>query len=229
MEKSESTQIHSGHRQRMTESYLMAGADAFSDVQMLEYLLGFSIPRKDTNPIAHKLLDEYGDLGRVMEIPIEQLMKTGGIGKRTAVLIHFVGDFYLRAQRAHLESGKCFNTTSRLGKYMTTWFGALREEHAVLMCLDAQCRMLDCREVSVGTINSVNLPYRKIVEIALNANATSVVLAHNHTNDANMPSHEDVTYTVGLKEALELFNITLADHFVINGKLYFSMHNAKMY
>ena len=229
MSQKQSAEVHSGHRQRMLDTYLSAGADAFSDVQLLEFLLGYSIARKNTNEIAHRLLAEYGDLTQIMETPVEQLVKTVGIGARTAALLHFVGDYYLRAQRSHHENGKSFTTTAMLGTYLTTWFGPLREEHAVIMCLDASCRMLACREISVGTVNSVNLPYRKVVEIALNANATSVVLAHNHTNDSTMPSHEDIAYTVSLKEALELFNIALADHFVISGNLYFSMRNAKLF
>ncbi len=228
MDRKNDNQMHSGHRQRMMESYLKTGAAGFSDVQLLEFLLAFAIPRRDTNPIAHKLLDEYGDLYRIMEAPVEQLMKLDGIGERSAVLLHFVGEYYLRAQRASKENEKCFKKTDALGKYLTTWFGALREEHAVLMCLDANCRMLDCREICVGTVNQVNLPYRRVVEVALNVNATSVVLAHNHTNGGIYPSREDIVFTEGLKNALDMFGIALADHFVIHGEDYFSMHTSRM-
>ena len=228
MEKVDNKSVHTGHRKRMLETYLSAGADGFSDVQLLEFLLSYSIARKDTNPIAHRLLEEYGDLARIMEIPIKQLMNTCGIGERTAALLHFVGDYYLRARRSHEENTQRFDDARKIGNYLVTWFGALREEHAVVMCLDANCRLLDCREVSSGSVNSLNLPYRKVVELALLNNATSVIIAHNHTNDSTLPSREDVIFTEGLRDALHLFNIILADHYVINGDSYFSMAASKM-
>ena len=62
-----SQSIHTGHRQRMKERFLSEGLDHFTDIQVLELILFYCIPQKDTNPIAHALLNHFGSLSQVLE------------------------------------------------------------------------------------------------------------------------------------------------------------------
>lgn len=215
--------IHAGHRQRMQECFLKNGIDGFSDVEILEYLLSFSISRKDTNPIAHRLLQEFGVLHRVLEAQIQQLTRVEGIGLRTACMIRFVFELWNRTEQSRFRSEQFFRTGRAIGEYLVSKMSAYREERAFLMCLDAQCRLLDFREIARGTVNRVNLPYRKVVETALAANATTVILAHNHPNGSLIPSAEDISYTRELMNTLRLMDVTLADHFVVTERSYASM------
>ena len=187
--------IHAGHRQRMLESYLRTGLEGFSDVEALELLLGYAISRRDVNPIAHVLLQEFGDLSRVLNAPIAQLTKVHGVGERTAALIHLVAQLWSRGELSRYGNSVYLRSIGEIGSYLSPKTVGLQEERAWLLSLDAKCKVIECREICRGSVNAVNVPFRRLVETALLANATSVILAHNHTTGSMIPSVEDVEYT----------------------------------
>ena len=221
--------IHSGHRARMLESYLSAGIDSLSDVEALELLLGYAISRRDVNPLAHRLLNEFGSLHRVFEAPVEKLQLVSGIGPRTAALIRLASELWGRCERSRLTDQVFLRNTGEIGRYLVAQNDGAGEERAWLLSLDARCRVIECRELCRGAVNSVNLPFRRVVEAALLAKATSVVLAHNHTSGTLLPSLEDVTYTRQIAQALELVDVTLIDHFVLGDRNYISMKASGMF
>ena len=104
----------------------------------------------------------------------------------------------------------------------------MREERAWLLSLDAKCKLIECRELCRGAVNAVNLPFRKLVEAALLANASSVVLAHNHTTGTMIPSLEDVEFTRDARRALQLVDVILNDHFILCDGSYLSMRASHM-
>lgn len=221
--------IHDGHRERMWERYLREGLDNFSQVQVLELLLFFVIKRRDTNPIAHKLLERFGTLSQVLEAPIEELQKVEGVGPESAKLLHFttaVGRYYM-VNRAMQNT--VLSTTEKCGQYLVPYFHGRRNETVYLLCLDAKCKLLACREVSEGSVNSASVSPRKVVEIALAANATTVVLAHNHPSGIAVPSAEDVQTTYRVAAALDAVEITLADHIIVSDGDFTSMVQSEYY
>ncbi len=220
--------LHEGHRRRMLESYLAGGVGAFSDYEVLEFLLSYALSRRDVNPLAHRLLEEFGDLHRVFSAPISQLQRVSGVGPRTAALLHLVYELWSRCETNRLSNQRFLRSTQEIGQYLTARNDGKREERAWLLSLDARCRLLDCRELCRGAVNAVNLPYRKVVEAALLANATSVVLAHSHTNGSMLPSLEDIEYTRGVRHALELVDVILADHMILSERSYLSMKASSM-
>ena len=220
--------IHDGHRGRMLQIYLKNGADGFSDVQLLEFLLGYCLPRGDVNPLAHRLLDELGGLHKVFGAPIELLTRVKGVNPRTAAFLQIIPALWNRCEQSKICAEQTIRSVQDAGRYLLSKIGAYREERAFLMSLDGRRRLLDFRELTRGQVNSVNLPYRKLVEAALMANATSVILAHNHTCGPSLPSREDISYTQGAAELLKTLNIRLADHILVTGQNYFSMRLSGM-
>ena len=215
--------IHEGHRQRLKERFLSSGLDTFTDVQVLELALFYCIPRKDTNPIAHALLEHFGSLSQVLEASVEELQKVPGIGENTALYLSMltqIGRYYLvdRTQRE-----KILNTVDKCGAYLVPYFFGRSVETVFLLCLDAKCKVLCCREVGEGSVNSAGISVRKIVETALGVNATTVVLAHNHPSGLALPSAEDVQTTRRVAAALNAVEIQLADHIVVADGDYVSM------
>lgn len=207
--------IHDGHRQRMKERFLQEGLDHFSDYQVLELLLFYAVPRKDTNPLAHALIDHFGSLSQVLEAPVEELEKVEGIGANAATLLKLateLGRYYMvnRSTRHTI-----LQTITECGEYLKPFFFGRRNETVFLLCLDAKCKVLCCREVGEGSVNSANVPIRRIVEIALGANATSVVLAHNHPSGLAFPSGEDVATTRRVAAALSTVDVKLVDHIIV--------------
>lgn len=206
---------HDGHRQRLKERFLLEGLDNFNELQVLELLLFYVIPRQDTNPLAHRLLDQFGTLSQVLEAPLEELEKVPGIGKNAAAFLHLIREAGRYYQVSRTKQEKILNTTEKCTRYLTSVFMGRRNETVFLLCLDAKCKLLCCREIAEGSVNSASISTRRIIEIALGVNATSVVLAHNHPSGLAIPSGEDVHTTHRIASALQTVEITLADHVIV--------------
>ena len=221
--------IHTGHRQRLKERFLKEGLDQFEDLYVLELLLYYCIPQKDTNPIAHALLDHFGSLTAVFAATPEELQKVPGIGKNAATfltLIPQVGRYY---QVKRTEPGRILHTIDQCGNYLTSYFYGRENETVFLLCLDAKCKVLGCKLVGEGSVNSANIPIRRVVEIALNTNATTVILAHNHPSGLAIPSDDDIQTTLRLAKAMDAVEITLADHIVVAEDDFVSMAQSGYY
>lgn len=217
------TSIHKGHRERLKNRFLENGLDRFTDIQVLELLLFYVIPRRDTNPIAHALLNRFGSLAQVLEAPVEELKKVDGIGQEAAAFLHLIpeaGRYYMVDKTMQ---SKVLRTIEQCGEYLMPFFFGRKVETVFLLCLDAKCKVLCCKEVGEGSVNSAGLSIRKIVETALAANATSVVLAHNHPSGIAIPSTDDKQTTRQLAVALRAVDIHLVDHIVVADDDYVSM------
>lgn len=221
--------IHEGHRQRLKDRFRREGLDNFDELYVLELLLFYCIPRKDTNPIAHRLLDQFGSLTAVLEASPEELEKVEGINKSASTflsLITQVGRYY-QVRRA--EPGDILRTSDQCGNYLMPYFFGRDTETVFLLCLDAKCKVICCKKVGEGNVNSANIPIRRVVEMALSANATSVVLAHNHPSGLALPSADDIQTTLRVAAALETVEITLADHIVVCGDDFISMAQSQYF
>ncbi len=216
--------IHDGHRQRLKNRFLSEGLDNFEELQVLELLLFYCIPRQDTNPVAHRLLEHFGSFAQVMEAAPEELKKVPGIGDSVATylsLLTAAGRYYgVKQQNADVN---ILSDLESCGKYLTPYFRSRRNETVFLLCLDAKCKVLCCKEVGEGSVNSAAVPIRRIVETALGVNATTVILAHNHPSGIAIPSGEDIQTTQRVAAALNTVDIILADHIVVADEDFTSM------
>ena len=215
--------IHKGHRERLKQRFLEDGLDNFTDIQVLELLLFYAIPRSDTNPIAHALLDRFGSLSQVLEADVEELKKVPGIKDHAASLLALVIDLCRYYQVNCAQQTEILTTLDACGKYLVPRFFGRTKETVFLLCLDAKCKVLCCKELGEGTVNATSISVRKVVETALNANATTVILAHNHPSGVALPSNEDVVTTRRIAAALQAVEIYLADHIVVADGDYVSM------
>jgi DNA repair protein RadC len=207
--------MHTGHRQRLKQQFLKNGLDGFTDFQVLELLLFYCIPRVDTNPIAHRLIEHFGGLDQVLDAKPEELMQVEGIGEHAATfltLITAAGRYY---QIKRSENTKILTTVEACGRYLLPFFHGRTNETVFLLCLDAKCKVIACEKVGEGSVNSASVPIRRIVELALANHATSVVLAHNHPSGIAVPSSEDVVSTRRTASALAAVDIILVDHIII--------------
>lgn len=221
--------IHKGHRQRLKDRFLKEGLDNFEELYVLELLLFYCIPQVDTNPIAHALLDHFGSLPGVLEATPEELQKVPGVGANAATflsLIPQVGRYY-QVKRA--APGAILSTIKQCGDYLIPYFYGREHETVFLLCLDAKCKVLGCKFVGEGSVNSASIPIRRVVEIALNTNATTVVLAHNHPSGLALPSTDDVQTTLQLARAMDAVEITLADHIVVADNDFVSLSQSGYY
>lgn len=218
--------IHDGHRERVKNRFRKEGLDNFDEIHVLELALFYCVARKDTNPLAHALLDHFGSLTQVMEAPVEELVKVPGIGENTATFISLLREVSRYYQTRKSTESKPLTNIKECAKYLIPHFFGRRDETVFLLCLDAKCNVLCCRKVGEGSVNSASVPIRRIVEMALAVNATSVVLAHNHPSGIAQPSGEDVATTGRLFIALDAVGVELTDHLVIAGDHYESVRQS---
>ncbi|MDR0838316.1 MAG: DNA repair protein RadC [Oscillospiraceae bacterium] len=205
---------HGGHRARLKNRFTQHGLDNFDDHTVLELLLFHAVPRGDTNPVAHALLARFGSLADVFDAPLDELVKTPGVGEASAVLIKLIPQISRRYLISRTASDKILSSSRRAGEYILTYFFGERDEVVYLVCLDAKCKVLGCRLMFRGSVNSASVNVRKLVETALSFNSTSVILAHNHTSGVAVPSDEDKATTQRIADALSAVDIALADHIV---------------
>lgn len=220
---------HSNHRKRLRERFLKEGLDNFNDINALELLLFYCIPRKDTNAVAHQLIDYFGNLAAVLEAKPEEIQKVLGVGESTATFLSLVRQMCRYYQIRRADAGEMLTTLDACGKYLLPFFVGRENETVFLLCLDAKCKVICCRKVGEGSVNSANVPVRRIVEMALDANATTVVLAHNHPSGLALPSKDDIRTTHKLAHALGFVDVTLADHIVVSGDDFVSIVQSRYY
>ncbi len=221
--------VHKNHRQRVKAKYETYGIDMFEEHQALELLLFYCIPRKDTNEIAHRLIDRFKSFGQVLDAPLKELEKVDGMGHSAALYLKLLRDT-LRYYQLHNEDDvKILDNINACGNYLVKYFENLKVEAVYMLGLDAKCKVLCCREIGRGNVNSAAISIRKIVDIALTENVTSVVLAHNHPSGLAIPSQEDIQTTYRIAKALKAIDVTLADHIVVYGSDFVSLVHSKMY
>lgn len=215
--------LHDGHRERMKRRFLRHGLASFDDHNVLELLLFYAIPRQDTNVLAHRLIDAFGTLDCVFEADAESLMAVEGIGENTAALIRLVPEAAKRYLMVKNEVGQVLTDAESAGRFFLPRFINCRNETVYLACLDAKMKVLDCRPMSSGSVNSTHIEVRSIAQMALLQNASAVILAHNHTSGIALPSKEDEIATIQVQQALKPLGVELLDHIIVAGDDFVSL------
>lgn len=224
--ETKNTSIHKEHRKRMKDIFLKNGFNAFSDVQKLEFILYFSIPRKDTNPIAHHLLDTFGSFDKVLEAPIEKLQNVPGVGEHSAIMI----SSYLKLIDCYGKS-KCetsISGTSTAKAYCKNLYRGKKIEEFYMLCLTNANRIISCNLINQGTASEVPVDIRKLTNIIVSNNCERVLITHNHPHGSARPSDEDISFTSKIVSSCILNNIEVVDHIIVSGETAFSFEEARI-
>lgn len=218
---------HDKHRQRMIDKAKKQGLSSFYDHELLEMLLYFAIPRGDTNPIGHALIDEFAGLTGILKADIKALETVSGIGPKSAVLINLVAEIS-RRNLFHENTGKNFKiqNTKQAVTYCKTLFIDKRYECLYAVCLDISGKVITDGFIAEGVVDQVPAYTRKVVETALKHAAHTVILAHNHPGGSPLPSDHDDIVTDNASMALSAIGIALNDHIIIGDTGYFSYASA---
>ena len=209
--------VHDGHRERLKKRYVDYGMDSFNEVNALELLLFYAIPRRDTNEIAHKLLKHFGSLSAVFEASVQELQGVEGIGENAAILITLIPEMLKKGEISKAEKITQIMSSKDAGAYFLPRFMNLGDEVLYMLCLDNKRAVICCKEIARGVINRVDANVRTVVEMALKMKAVSVILAHNHPGGVAIPSREDSYFTKSVYTSLNLIGINLEDHLIIAG------------
>lgn len=215
--------IHDGHRDRMREKFRKNGFKNMEEHEILEMILYYSVPRKNTNEIAHKLINRFGSLSGVLEATEEQIACVDGVSKNSAFLLSIlipVFNVYSKqvGDRVRLTSSE------ETGEFMRMQMVGKQKECVVLLCLTNGGKVLHAEEICDGDAGNVVVNVRKIVETVLKFPTTgAVVLAHNHPGGIALPSRDDIAATKELKKMLGAMDINFVDHIITTDDDYVSM------
>ncbi|NLD34068.1 MAG: DNA repair protein RadC [Clostridiales bacterium] len=206
---------HAGHRQRLRDRYARAGFDGFAPHEVLELLLTYAIPRRDTKPIARALLGRFGSIAGVLAADKQELMAVNGIGEHAATLLGMLVPLmrvYQQSQQAQMPD---LSTPDLRMAYCRALLMGERYERLYVLALDTKGYLLLKSLISAGDEGETAVYPRLIVSALLRAGAAGAVLCHNHPDGNSAPSRADIEMTKALAHMLRPLGIALHDHLIV--------------
>lgn len=215
--------VHTGHRQRMRERFEKTGLDKFDKHEVLELLLYHCVPRINTNEMAHRLIDRFKTVDRVLQASKEELISVDGVGESTALYLSLLNQTirYVGIERS--TAVDVLEDTQAYVRYLINYFSGVTNEQVYLLCLDAKRMVLGNYLISDGSVTSSNIPIRVVMQKVLSTNAVYAILAHNHPGGLAIPSYEDEEATMYVKTVLESVGVVLLDHIIVSNQDYVSL------
>lgn len=222
--------IHSGHRKKVKDRFFECGFTGMPDHNILEAILFLGIPQKDTNPIAHELMDTFGSFSAVLEAKKSDLMKIRGMTENAAFAIMS----YLPVNRRYIESLQkkkpVFENNDQIVEYLKPlFFEKSTIERVFVLCFDSKNRLIACRNVCDGDISSALFDVRELTRIVLEVNAQKIIIAHSHPHGVALPSREDISTTKLIFEMMKFIKVHLEDHLIVTDTGYMSMAKSRHY
>lgn len=206
----------------MKERFSKEGISNFQPHEVLEFLLYYAVPRKDTNLLAHQLLEHFGSLQNVLEAEIEELTKVEGIRLHSATLLHLIpqlSGYYLQEKNRNTVF---LNSSGKAGEYVKSLFMGKKYEAFYLIHLNTRNGVYRAECLQKGTLNEAAVYPRLVVESVLKHKTGKLILAHNHPGGSLDASSADIRLTKKLTEALKLIDVQIIDHFIVAGDDIFS-------
>lgn len=221
--------LHKGHRQSVKERYYVDGMNGMPDHNILEMLLFFAIPYKDTNDTAHLLMERFGSFSGVLQASLEQLKSVKGMTENAACLITMLLPIYRRYHDDLMHKKPDLMSTKDIVAYMRPKFIDTTNERVYAICFDNNHHLITNRLLCEGSIESAAFNLRDLARAVIETKAVEVVLVHNHPAGVALPSHDDVRTTVSIYRFLRFLRVTLTDHIIITKEGFCSMSAIKKY
>lgn len=220
---------HEGHRARLKNRFLKEGLERFEEHNVLELMLFYGIPYKDTNDIAHSLIEKFGSFERVLEAPVESLCDVDGVGENTAIMLklfHAVNKYY--DEKKHQLKVRLSNPDD-IVTFVKAHCRFRSEEVFTVFALDGDCKYLAYEDISTGSAGMTEVNTRKAVDFMLRSKAACAIVTHNHPSGNLTASVQDMTATRRLADALRIIDVKLLDHIIIGDDEYLSMRSKDIY
>lgn len=208
--------LHSGHRKRVKVNAVKNGFSQLEDHQLLELMLFYSIPREDTNPTAHRLVERFGTVDNILMADISELQKVEGVGENTALMLSAIGELHRRAYRKPVKKRR-YKTTDDLKELCVSRLQLEKNEKVMLYCFDGERKLLRETLICEGTEFAANVDLRKIISNVIDSNSVCVMLSHNHPTGSASPSAYDIDSTRSLCVMLRNLGYKVIDHIIVSG------------
>lgn len=215
--------LHDEHRKRLKEKFSKYGSEGLSEHEFIELLLFYALPRKNTNDIAHLLINEFGSLRGILDAEAESLVRINGISEHTALMFKLISASVRKYVNDVNEIVGTILTPLNIHSYVRGLFYGHINEVAYVILMDNQCIVKKVKQISSGNVNSTPIYTRDIVKLVVNERYPYVILAHNHPNGSAMPSGNDLQITKKIEMALNFIDVRLVDHIIVSGEKVISL------
>ena len=212
--------FYTGHRERLREKFL---SNQLADYEKLDLLLGYAIPRRDVRPLARGLIKQFGGVYQVLSASVEDLTAFKGIGHNTAVFLKLVQQMMQIGYKGQLKESPIFHDEKILHNYCRIILAGKQVEELHILYLDNNLKLISDEMHTSGTVDSSAVYPREIARRALQLNARSIVMVHNHPTSTNTFSNDDVAVTTQVQVVLESLEIALYDHLLVVNDVVYSM------
>lgn len=215
--------MHEGHRQRMMEK--LASGSLLQDHELLEILLFYAIPRKNTNETAHELISACGSLANVFKADVKLLCTVKGVGEATAVFLKTVGSVYERIGADGLmESSHMIFSYRDFEKYLSARYKDMQTELLELYALDAKNKIGFIQSFTTGDKDRVEISSAEVGRFLAAHRPKGLVIAHNHPDSPSAPSARDNEFTQLTHMLCSLSGVTLVDHVIVGSDKAYSYY-----
>ena len=203
------------HRARLRERFMIGGAAAMPDYELLELVLFRSIPRRDVKPLARELLDRFGDFNRVLSASPERLSDVKGIGEAVITDLKILETVAHRMARSKIMNRHVISSWDAVLDYCHTSMAHRDTEQFRILYMDVKNTLIADEEQAQGTVDHVPVYPREVGKRALELNASALILVHNHPSGDPTPSQADIEMTARIQNVCEALGLSLHDHLII--------------
>ncbi len=207
--------MNEGHRQRVTQRFLSEGLEGFEDREILEYMLFYVLPRVDTRPVAHRLLDAFGSLSGVLEASAYDLEQIEGVGERTAAYLSAFPEVFRAYRRSRMGDRPSIKSVKDACEFAGSLLLGKAYEQFYVVWLDTQNRVIHFERLSEGGSSESPIYLNKLAAGALRHKAVKGIVAHNHPGGDPAPSKADISVTMDIAKALGTLGVELLDHIIV--------------
>lgn len=208
----------SGHRARLRQRLIEGGPDALLDHEIVEYLLALTIPRRDTKPMAKKLIHEFGGFGRLLAADAEAIVRIGGVGESSVAALKIVQAAVLRLLKEEVRDRPVLGSWTALLDYLRADMAGEAIERVRVLFLDTKNVLIRDEPMWEGSVDEAAVHIREIMRRALDYHASAIIVVHNHPSGDPSPSQQDIRLTRELVEAGRHLKVAVHDHVIIGAK-----------
>lgn len=221
---------HKYHRKRLRKELLINDfPETVEPHKVIEALLFYGVPRKDTNPIAHELIDKFGSIYGILEADAYDLLQINGMTENSVTLIKLILPLMRRYQTDKYKDKYKFCSIEEIGEFLKQRHSGYRDEVFMVTTFTTAGEKIGCDIINKGDMNTVSLSVKAVVKTVLKHNAPCVIISHNHNCGTAMPSKADIEMTQSLQYTLEQMGVRLLDHIIIAKDDFISMALSKEY
>lgn len=217
---------YAGHRQRLRQKYAETGMDALQDYELLELLLTYSIPHRDTKPYAKNLLAAFQSFRRIIEADLSSLQSLGGLPLQSALQLKAMGDLFRLANKEVFKRGRVVSSPEHVTAFLREQIGSRPREVFTALFLDHRNHLLAFEHLQEGTVDHTAVYPREILKRALELGATGLILSHNHPAGSLEASEGDKQLTRQILSAARAMGITIHDHLIVTTEGHYSFRQA---